>query len=242
MTTRPDAAALRDARLGRARAALSSVQRTVGTSRESWEAPTLPLSSALGTLLPQGLKRGQVVSVTGSTSLMLALAAQASHEGSWTAIIGMPHVGVVAASRRGIELARLALIPHPGTQAATVAGTCVDGLDVVLLGAGVALAEADRRRLSTRARERGSVMVVAGPWTGAHTTLAVEGSQWRGLGAGDGRLRERRVTVAVGGRSQGVARRVELVLDADAGARWVRPGVRALVDSPVDGTIDEAGS
>jgi hypothetical protein len=148
-------------------------------------------------------------------------------------MIGMPQVGVIAAARRGIDLAHLALIPYPGTQAATAAGACVDGMDVVVMGENLALSHADRRRLVTRARERGAVLVVAGAWEGAHTVLTVEDHRWIGLGAGDGRLRERELIVAVGGRSHGRTRRVSLMLDADSVARWVRPGVPQSLDEGV---------
>jgi len=130
-------------------------------------------------------------------------------------MIGMPHVGVVAASRRGIELARLALIPHPGAQAPAVAGACIDGMDVVVAGERLALSHADRRRLAARARERGGVIISAGPWQGAHVTFTVEGARWGGLGAGDGRLRTREMTVAVNSRAGGQARRVLLTLEAE---------------------------
>ena len=179
----------------------------------------LPLAPTLNEVLPAGLRRGQVFAVEGSTSLVLAMVAEASREGSWAAMIGMPQVGVVAAARRGIELARLALIPHPGSQAPAVAGACIDGMDVVVFGPRLALSDADRRRLAARARERGGVIISAGPWAGAHMRLAVESASWRGLGAGDGRLREREMTVAVSSRAGGQVRRVLLTLDSDTGPR-----------------------
>jgi len=220
MTAAAMDATLQSARLEKARAALAAVQTRVGTSRsgmgaECWDAPTLPLASALSDALPTGLRRGQVVAVQGSTSLVLALVAEASREGSWTAMIGMPSVGVVAAARRGIELARLALIPHPGSQAPAVAGACVDGMDVVVMGPRLPLTDADRRRLAARARERGSVLVSAGPWEGAHVGLTVLRSTWSGLGAGDGRLRSRELLIEVTSRAGGPARRVALTLEAD---------------------------
>ena len=209
-------------RLERARTALDAVQARVGTDRR-WDAPTLPLTPLLAPVLPGGLRRGQVIAVEGSTSLMLELVSAASRQGSWTAVVGMPTLGVVAAVRRGIDLDRMALIPHPGAQAAAVVGTCVEGMDAVLVGAGLALSDADRRRIAARAKERGSVIVAAGSWLGAHATLRVTDSHWVGLGSGEGRLREHRVAVAVEGRSRGPMRPVEVVLDTDAGARWVRP-------------------
>ncbi|GAA5519312.1 hypothetical protein Lsed01_01753 [Demequina sediminis] len=202
-----------EARIAKARAALGEVQLRVGTSRDRWEAPTLPLATGLDAVLPQGLRRGQVISVEGSTSLMLALAAAASAAGSWTAVVGIPSLGVVAAARRGLDLARVGLIPHPGVQAAAAAGACIDGMDVVLLGEGLALSDSDRRRLASRARERGVVMIAGGAWAGAHVSLTVVESRWSGLGAGDGRLRTRDLTVRAQGRQAGRARLVTLTLD-----------------------------
>jgi len=182
-------------------------------------ARTLPVSDDVASLLPaRVLRRGTVVSVEGSTSLVLALIARASREGSWAAIVGMPQVGVVAAARRGIDLSRLALVPHPGAEAATVVGACIDGMDVVVLGPRLALGDPDRRRLAARARERGTVLVSAGPWTGAHVALTVTRASWSGLGAGDGRLRSRSLAVARSGRHLGAIHEAEVVLDADDAA------------------------
>jgi hypothetical protein len=178
----------------------------------------LSVDGAVSGLLPgQALRRGTAVAVEGSTSLLLALVARASQEGSWTAIVGMPEVGVVAAATRGIDLARLALVPHPGAEAAVAAGACIDGMDAVILGPRLALSDADRRRLVARARERGAVLLSAGPWTGAHVSLRVVGSTWTGLGAGDGRLRGRTLTIARSGRHLGAGDQREVTLDADNG-------------------------
>ncbi len=202
-------------RLAAARAALSAVESRMGADRKATEGPALALDDSLLPLLPRGLRKGQVIAVEGSTSLVLALVARASGDGAWTAMVGMPHVGVLAAARRGIDLARVALIPYPGVQAPATLGVCIDDMDVVMVGHGLALSDADRRRLAARARERGCVVVAAGSWPGAHVQLTVEKSRWSGLGAGEGRLRERDVTVAIAGRSTGTARRVVICLDAD---------------------------
>lgn len=193
----------------------------------------MPLAEHVATLLPQGLRRGTAITVAGSTSLMLALAGEASRQGSWIAMVGMPHVGVVAAARRGVDLARLALVPHPGAQAASALAACVDGMDVVLVGQRLALSDADRRRITARVRERGGVLIAAGggagsggAWPGARMELTVESTRWTGLGAGDGRLRDREITVAVR-ENGGAVRRVTLSLDGEQGV-W-RPGVRGAV-------------
>jgi hypothetical protein len=83
---------------------------------------------------------------------------------------------------------------------------------------------ADARRLAARARERGSVLVVAGKgWPeAADVRLAVTRSEWHGLdggaGVGAGRLRGRRVEVVGGGRGAAAReRRSTLWLPAPGG-------------------------
>ncbi len=231
----PDATPSASARVERARALLAGAEARLGVVRDFAVLPggaqgaspgpasvpparLLPVDSAVAGLLPgEALRRGTVVAVEGSTSLLLALVARASREGGWTAIVGMPEVGMVAAAGRGIDLARLALVPHPGAEAAVAAGACLDGMDAVLLGPRLALSDADRRRLVARARERGAVLLSAGPWTGAHVSLRVARSSWTGLGAGDGRLRARTLTVARSGRHLGAGDQRDVTLDVDAG-------------------------
>jgi hypothetical protein len=163
-------------------------------------ASVLPVHPALADLLPRGgLERGSALVVGGSTSLVLALLAEASQAGGWAALVGMPRVGVLAAHQLGLELGRLVLVPAPGPDAPTVVAALVDGVDVVVVG-DVALNDADRRRLSARARERGAVLVSTVPWPGAHVTLTAELARWEGLGRGEGRLRRRVLTVRGGGR------------------------------------------
>lgn len=214
-------------RLAAARAALRTVETRMGADRKATEGPALALDDALAPLLPNGLRKGQIIAVEGSTSLALALVARASKEGAWAAIVGMPNVGVIAAARRGIDLARVALIPYPGIQAPATLGACIDDIDIVMVGQGLALSDSDRRRLAARAKQSGCVVVAAGSWPGAHVQLTAEVTRWRGLGAGEGRLRERDVTVAITGRS-GAARRVVVGLDADAAsaALWRGTAVR----------------
>lgn len=160
----------------------------------------LPVTPAVTGLLPSGgLDRGATVVVGGSTALVLALIAEASRSGSWVAMVGLPRVGVLAAHQTGLDLERLVLVPTPGPEGPTVVAALLDGVDVVVVG-DVALSDADRRRLSARARERGAVLLSCAPWSGANLVLTVEATSWAGLGKGHGRLRERRLTVACGGR------------------------------------------
>lgn len=168
----------------------------------------LPVVPELAELLPDGrLPRGTVVGVggpTGATSLALALAAGPSQAGSWTGAIGLPGLGVVAAAELGIDLARFALVPHPGGQWATVAAALVDALDVVLVRPPARVRLADARRLAARARERGAVLVVHGAaelWPETPSLrLVAAGVEWDGLGEGFGYLRTRHIEVVVSGR------------------------------------------
>ncbi len=197
-------------RLAAARGALATVQHRMGT-REAL--PSWPVPERVAPALPDGLVRGRVTVVEGSTSLMTAVAASASADGAWIGVLGMPAFGAAAARWRGIDLSRLALVPQPGVQAAEVAGACVDALDVVLLGPSLALTDAARRRLAARARERGAAIVSAEQWSGAVATLTVVGSRWGGLGAGQGRLRSHVLDVRVVTRER--PRLVQLALEVD---------------------------
>jgi hypothetical protein len=81
---------------------------------------------------------------------------------------------------------------------------------------------ADARRLTARARERGSVLVVLGDgatWPDAPDVgLSVVGEEWHGIGDGYGHLRARQVVVETGGRRAAArARRVPLWLPAAGG-------------------------
>src|SRR6185369_12669246 len=141
----------------------------------SASAGSLPLVPALVNLVPGGLRRGSTISVTGSTALILALLSEATQQGSWAAITGMPEVGVAAAAELGVELDRLALVPHPGVEIAAVLSALIDGFDLVVLGRAVARRMQPQLapRLAGRVRSRGAVLLAAGPWPGADLELSV---------------------------------------------------------------------
>jgi len=211
-----------------ARAVLAKVEQHT-RARTSAEAADrlLPVLPGVASVLPQGaLRRGSTLAVTGSTSLVLALVAQASQEGSWAALVGLPGVGLLAAAQLGVDLGRLALVPHPGGDAATVLGALVDGVDIVVLGRQLALVDADRRRLMARARERGTVLISAAPWPGAQVVLTAERTRWSGLGDGDGYLRACELTVTRSGRGDSTSARLRISLPGGLSAR--SPGSAAV--------------
>ena len=204
-----------------ARAVLAKVeQHTLARTGVEPADRLLPVLPVVASVLPQGgLRRGSTLAVTGSTSLVLALVAQASREGSWAAVVGLPGVGLLAAAQLGVDLSRLALVPRPGGDAATVLGALIDGVDIVVLGPGLALVDADRRRLMARARERGTVLISAAPWPGAQVVLTAEHARWTGLGAGDGYLRARELTVTRSGRGDSTIARLRISLPGGLSAR-----------------------
>lgn len=161
----------------------------------------LPVSPALSGLLPAaGLRRGSTVSVLGSTSLVLTLLAAATAGGAWAVAVGLPALGVVAAAELGVEVGRLALVPRPGAEFPAVTAALLDGFDLVVAGPGLARPDV-ARRLSARARNRGSVLLSLGPWPGAEVELSCGRTRWSGFeGNGAGYLRTREVEVRTGGR------------------------------------------
>jgi len=174
----------------------------------------LPVVPALQPLLPgRGLRRGTTVTVSGSAALALALVAGASAAGSWVAAVGLPDLGIVAAAESGIALERLALVPVPGARAwPTVVAALLDAVDVVLVRSPARLPATQARRLATRARERGAVLVPLGAWPEpADLRLAVTASAWSGLGQGHGRLQARQVEVLVAGRGAATRERRALL-------------------------------
>jgi hypothetical protein len=190
------------------------------------DARLLPVVPPLAGLLPAGgLRRGWTVAVTpgaGATSLLLALLAGASAAGAWAGVVGRPELGLVAAAEAGVALERLALVPYPGSEAVAVAAALLDGLDVVAVAVGPeGLRAPERRRLATRARQRGAVLVPLGPWPGADVELGCTRGEWQGVGTGPGgggRLRARRVQVLLRGRGVPPAgREARLVLPDGTG-------------------------
>ncbi len=179
----------------------------------------LPLTDATRHLFPSGqLSRGKVLGISGScgvTSLVLALLAGPARSGAWTGILDMESIGWAAAEEAGLPLGRTVLVrtvavrPGPDSRAAdsraavdraAVMAAMVDAFDVVVLPAAL-LGAAQLRRLRSRARERGSLLVGFGSGLAeADARIEVLGTRWEGLGRGWGRLGARSVTVEVRGR------------------------------------------
>jgi hypothetical protein len=119
----------------------------------------------------------------------------------------------------GVALDRLALVPAPGPEWPVVVAALLDALDLVVVAPPERMRGSDARRLSARARQRGSVLVPFGQWECADVRLSMDGGIWTGLGSGHGHLQARRVTVSAEGRGSAArSRRIQLWLPALGGA------------------------
>jgi hypothetical protein len=162
--------------------------------------------------------------------LLWALLAPVTGAGSWAALVGLPSAGLQAAAGAGVALERLAVVAPPGGSWATVLAALFDGFDLVV-AVSTKVRPADARRLTARARERGTTMVLVGPaaWPeGADLRLALTAPAWDGLGRGHGHLERRRVHLEVTGRREAARPR-----EADL---WLPARVDAV--APADGPAD----
>src|SRR6478736_1237304 len=188
----------------------------------------LPVAAPLAAALPRGgLARGSVVSVLGQGATSLLFALLAGPEAPWTALVGMPGVGLLAAAEFGIDLDRVVVIPEPGPDVLQVLSILVDGVDMiaVTLPTQVMPSPSRQRVLTGRLRQRGSVLLVMGPWPGADLVLTASWTGFSGLGRGHGRLRDRELSVEVGGRGAAAGRgaRATLLLRAGRTAVEIAP-------------------
>ncbi|HTW20575.1 MAG TPA: hypothetical protein VME70_10235 [Mycobacteriales bacterium] len=217
--------------------ALTPLTEIVGADRS--RVPALRVSPALAPVLPDGLRRGSTIAVSGSVSLLLATVGAASADGAWCALVAMPTISAEAARGFGIELARLPMVPSPGPDWVAVVGALLDAVDVVVARVPDRLTDGDIRRLAARVRAKGAVFVpyraAARPagapvWPHAELSLRAEAADWDGIGTGYGRLRRRRVTVCADGR--GRPRSTGLWLPAATGG--TEPVVAAVVEPVVE--------
>jgi hypothetical protein len=209
--------------VARLRAQLDRVQR------RRLELPVLPTVSALAPLLPGGgLRPGAAYSIGPSVSLLLAMLARPSQEGSWCGVVGMPELGVEAAEHLGVDLSRLVLIPDPGPRWLAVTATIAEVLPVVAVRPGGSATDGEVARLAARLRDRGAVLLVRGAWPQVEAVIDVDEPQWSGVGAGFGYLSRREVTVTVRSRRTSVPRRARLLLPDGVGAVTAAPAAASV--------------
>lgn len=173
----------------------------------------LPVRGPLASVLPGGgLPRGGVVSMLGSASITTLLSALGAVSPCWSAIVGLPGLGMLAAAEFGVDFERTVMIPDAGSDVLQVLSVLADGMQVLVVGPHRWGAPARLRVLAGRLRQHGVVLLVAGPWPGAELVLQGRHDSWTGIGQGHGRLRERTLSVTVTGRRIGGERSVRMLL------------------------------
>ena len=118
-----------------------------------------------------------VLTLRGSTTLLLAALALRQGATGWCGIIGGDELGWCAATDVGLDLNRVLTVPAPlldDASTLTVTSTLLDGVDTLLIGATIAegLRPQHRRRLLSRARERGHLILTPARWEGARILRA----------------------------------------------------------------------
>ena len=118
-----------------------------------------------------------VLTLCGSTTLLLAALALRQGATGWCGIIGGDELGWCAATEVGLDLNRVLTVPAPlldDASTLTVTSTLLDGVDTLLIGAAIAegLRPQHRRRLLSRARERGHLILTPARWEGARILQA----------------------------------------------------------------------
>ena len=204
----------------------------------------LPVPEVFHELLRgRGLQRGWTLRVEGAASaraMTWALLGGVTTAGGWIASVDVPGVGLAAAQEVGVAIERVLVVntPDPPAWSASI-GALIGSVDVIVFGEPQhRVVPTEFRRMSSRARERGSVLVELASTTGSKRgsqlqydlTFDVHPVGWRGIGAGYGRLQGRILEVEASGRRIGGApRRARYELPAAAGSlRVVEPEARIL--------------
>ena len=165
---------LRDSAALTVQRALSSASTSalLSTSADSPQAGSSASPAALSACQDSG-----VLTLRGSTTLLLAALALRQGATGWCGIIGGDELGWCAATEVGLDLNRVLTVPAPlldDASTLTVTSTLLDGVDTLLIGATIAegLRPQHRRRLLSRARERGHLILTPARWEGARILRA----------------------------------------------------------------------
>jgi hypothetical protein len=203
----------------------------------------LAVPEPLRDLFPSGgMQRGWSVGFEGpgGWSIALAMAASVASGDAWMAVVGVEELGLVAAAELGVRLDRLLVIESSAPNLlATVTASLVEVADVVALAPRQPVSHRDARRLTARARERGSVLFHLDGGRGwplaLDVTITATTERWEGIGQGHGHLRSRRLGIeAVGRRSAARRRHLSVLLPGPDGGVVAAPGSRRVAgdDAP----------
>ena len=153
-------------------ASTSALLSTSADSPQAGSSASLAPPAALSACQDSG-----VLTLCGSTTLLLAALALRQGATGWCGVIGGDELGWCAATEVGLDLNRVLTVPAPlldDASTLTVTSTLLDGVDTLLIGATIAegLRPQHRRRLLSRARERGHLILTPARWEGARILQA----------------------------------------------------------------------
>ena len=153
-------------------ASTSALLSTSADSPQAGSSASLAPPAALSACQDSG-----VLTLCGSTTLLLAALALRQGATGWCGVIGGDELGWCAAIEVGLDLNRVLTVPAPlldDASTLTVTSTLLEGVDTLLIGAAVAegLRTQHRRRLLSRARERGHLILTPARWEGARILRA----------------------------------------------------------------------
>lgn len=209
----------------------------------------LPVPEIFHSLLPSGgLQRGWMTRVEGGSTaraLAWALLGQVTTSGGWIAAVDVSGISLGAASEVGVAIERVLIVTSPnGAAWSATIGALIGSVDVIVFGAPRHRVQPrEYRRMASRCRERGTVLVELSSGTEPQlqydVSFSVEPRRWHGLGQGFGRLQSRELDVsATGRRLPGGGRHGRYELPAvDGTLRSITTDVQATEAS--DATITE---
>lgn len=188
------------------------------------------VTNCLRDIFPLGrVQRGSVLLFAGMqnsgvTSTVFEFLSAMEIRNDWCALVGFENLGFLAASEKGVDLKKLALIPDPGKAVAQVAAVLLEAFPVVVVKNPRFISHSQARNLIARIKVHKSIMVVI--WHTLHVNVGVESSPWfflsdyviehsisgfYGLGEGDGFIKERIVSLSLNyKRSNWMSRNIQL--------------------------------
>jgi hypothetical protein len=174
-----------------------------------------PVVEPLRELFPDGgLRRGVIYQCDSSASLMWSLLAEASSQGIWCALVGLPDMAIAAAQDMGVNVDRLVLIPSPGEQWLSVVGALSDVVGIIALGSVARPSDRMTATLMGRLRERDTTLLVSSTWPRVEASIRVSSHHWEGLGRGHGMLSQHRLGLSFTARHGHSPRQCDVLIDA----------------------------
>lgn len=170
----------------------------------------LPVPEIFHTVLPGGgLQRGWTTRVDGGSSsraLAWALLSSVTTSGGWIAAVDVPGISLTAAREVGVAIERVLVVTSTDASSwSNTIGALIGSVDAIVFGAPRHRVQPrEYRRMASRCRERGTVLVELATGNSEQlqydVAFSVEPVQWHGLGAGHGCLQARGLDVVVTGR------------------------------------------